>query len=100
LTHAPKDPCGLWKHAAVAKVLNEKGAAAMRDGFTTELFNQRGVHTFTAGQDELKLAQLNRKRADELEEAGFTRFATAMREFAERYQRNAEYDAERDPFDD
>lgn len=99
LTHAPAELGGLWIHPAVAKVLNGKRMSAMRDGFTTELFNSRGVHSPSGGEEELKLARINRERADALDNRGFSRFATAMREFAERYQREAEYEADRDPYD-
>ncbi len=99
LIHAPAESDNLWIHPSVAKVLNEKGMSAMRDGFTTELFNSRGVHSPSGGEEELKLARKNREKAGALDDRGFTRFATAMREFAERYQREAEYEADRDPYD-
>ena len=99
LIHTPKEPEGLWILPAIAKVLNEKGMTAMRDGFTTELFNSRGVYSPSGGKDELKLAKINRDKADELDARGYTRFATAMREFAQRYQREAEYEADRDPYE-
>ena len=100
LTHAPSDSNGLWIHEAVAMVLNRRDAEKMRSGFTTELFNQRGVHGFTAGKEELELAQQNRDKAEDLEAKGFSRFATAMREFANRYERDAEREASRNPYDD
>ncbi|NOY15604.1 MAG: hypothetical protein GXP23_01490 [Gammaproteobacteria bacterium] len=99
LMYAPNEPEGLWIHPTMANVLNEKGMSAMRDGFTTELFNSRGVHSPTGGKEELKLAKINRDKADELDARGYTRFATAMRELAQRYQREAEYEADRDPYE-
>ena len=100
LTHAPSDPNGLWIHEAVAMVLNGRDTEEMRSGFTTELFNQRGVHGFTAGKEELELAQQNRDKAEDLEAKDFSRFATAIREFANRYERDAEREASRNPYDD
>ena len=100
LTHAPDDPDGLWIHEAVAKVLNGRDAEEMRSGFTTELFNQRGVYSYTAGRKERELAQLNRDKAEALDAKGYSRFAAAMREFAEGYERQAEREAERDIFHD
>ena len=100
LTNAPKDPNGLWIHRAVAAALNERDAGKMRSGFTIELYNQRGVHGFTAGREERELAQLNREKAEALETAGYSRFATAMREFARGYERDAERDAQRSPFEE
>ena len=100
LTYAPPDPDGLWIHHAVASALNARDAGEMRSGFTTELFNQRGVHGFTAGKEERELAQLNREKAEALEKRSYSRFATAMREFAEIYERQAEHESRRSPFED
>lgn len=100
LTHAPPDPNGLWIHRRVAEALDARDADAMRSGFTTELFNQRGVHGFTSGREERELAAQNRAQAESLEAAGFTRSAAAMREFARRYERDAEREESRDPFED
>ncbi len=100
LTHAPADPDGLWVHEAVATVLNGRDTEEMRSGFTTELFNQRGVYSHTAGREERELAQLNRDRAEALDAKGYSRFAAAVREFAEEYERQAEREAERDIFHD
>jgi len=99
LTRAPKDKDNLWINETVAQALDGKDAKTMRSGFTTELFNQRGVHSPTAGIEERKLAKINRERSESLEEKGYSRFATAMREFAERYEREAEYEASRDPYE-
>lgn len=100
LTHAPAVPDGLWIHEAVAKVLNGRDTKEMRSGFTTELFNQRGVYSHTAGREERELAQLNHDKAKALRSKGYSRFADAMREFAEGYERQAEREAERDIFHD
>lgn len=100
LTCAPPDPDGLWIHNAVAAALNFRDTGEMRSGFTTQLFNDRGVYGFTHGQEERKLARVNRDKADLLDSKGYTRLATAMREFAEQYERQAEREAKRDPYED
>lgn len=100
LTCAPPDPDGLWIHNAVAAALNFRDMGEMRSGFTTQLFNDRGVYGFTHGQEERKLANENREKAESLDSKGYTRFATAMREFAEQYERQAEREAKRDPYED
>ena len=101
LTYAPSDPNGLWIHEGVAEALNGRDTEEMRSGFTTARFNQRDVHTFTAGKEERELAQQYRTEADALEAKGFSRFATAMRELANQYERDANREANRrSPFDD
>jgi hypothetical protein len=100
LTCAPPDPSGLWIHEAVATVLDYRDARQIRSGFTTELYNQRGIHGFTYGREERELAKKNREKAEALDTRGFTRFATAMREFAEQYNREAERAEKRDLFEE
>ena len=100
LAHAPTDPDGLWIHQTVAAALNERNAEEMRSGYTTELFNQRGAHWFSAGEEERKLAQLNREKAEALDQKGFWRFAAAMRRVADSYDRDAERDSKRNPRED
>jgi len=100
LTNAPADPNGLWIHEAVASALNGRDVETMRSGFTRELFNRRGAHWFTAGREELELAQCNRNKAEALEAKGFVRLAAAMRELANDYERDAEREANRELYDD
>ena len=99
LPYGPRDSSGLWVHQAIAKVLNEKDAEVMRSGFTMELFNQRGVHGFTHGTAEAEIAKDYHAKAEKLELAGFTRFASAMRGLAKSYEREAERESKRDPFE-
>lgn len=100
LIHVPADPDGLWIHRSVASALNQKDAADMRDGFRTELFNSRGVHGFTSGVAEKNIATGYRAQADEVETAGFYRLAITLRELADSYDRQAERESKRSPFDD
>jgi hypothetical protein len=100
LPYSPRDPNGLWIHCAVAEALNDVDAEEMRSGFTCELFNMRGGHGYTAGREERELAVRYRDKAEAVENAGFYRFATALRDLANSYDRDAERDAARDPFHD
>jgi hypothetical protein len=99
LVYAPVDPNGLWIHRSVAEALNSKDAGKLRSGFTMELFNMRGVHGFSAGKEEREIAAGYRAKAEALEREGYHRFATAMRELAEGYERDAERQSKQDPFD-
>ena len=99
LTYAPHDPDGLWIHRAAADILNAHDANAMRDGFTTQKYNSRGLHEFTSGQEERTIATEYRQKADEVEIAGYHRFATALRGLADQYEREADREEARDPYD-
>jgi hypothetical protein len=100
LIYVPADPDGLWIHRAAAAALNAKDAGDMRDGFSTELFNSRGVHGFSAGREEHELAKKYRSQADAVEESGFHRLATTLRDLAGSYERDAQRQSSRDPFED
>ena len=100
LTYAPKDPDGLWIHKAVASVLNQRDTEKMRRNFMIALMNQRGVYHFSHGSQERELARGYREKAEALDIAGYTRFATTMRELADQYDADAERDERRDPFED
>jgi hypothetical protein len=97
---APPDPDGLWIHEAVAAALNGKDAREMREGFTIELLNTRGVHGFSAGKEEEALASKYREKADAVESHGYSRLATALRELASSYDRDAAREKARDPYGD
>ena len=91
LIHAPSDPDGLWIHCAVAKALNDRDAEDMRTGFRTGTSNSRGMHLVDPkGTPEKELAKQFRDKAEDVENAGFQRFAVTLRELAESYERDAE----------
>ncbi|MDX2186721.1 MAG: hypothetical protein SFV32_07305 [Opitutaceae bacterium] len=100
LVYAPVDSDGLWIHRTIADALNSKDAGEMRSGFRIELFNSRGVHDFTAGREEREIAAGFIQKADALENNGYHRFATAIRELANDYIRDAEQEEKRGPFGD
>ena len=100
LAYAPADPDGLWIRHSVAKVLNAKDADKIREGLPAELFNSRGVFTWTAGHGELELAAKYRDQADKVEGSGYHRLAGSLRIIASTYERDAERESSRDPFED
>lgn len=98
--YSPPDPSGLWIHAAAAGLMDSPEMGEMRRGFTLELYNARGVHTFTAGQAEAELANGYDAKAEDVADAGFHRVAESLRELADGYRRDAEREAQRNPFED
>jgi hypothetical protein len=101
LFYSPPDPDGLWLHHSVASVLNARDADDIRTGFKTEVFNSRGVFFVDPqGRPERELAEKYRGRADEVEVHGYHRLATALREVAASYDRQAERQASRADLDD
>ncbi|WP_127959340.1 hypothetical protein [Serratia microhaemolytica] len=65
----------------------------MRAGFRISLYNSGGVrvHRFDSiGKPELELAELYRIKADTIENAGFHRIATTLRDLVNDYQQQSE----------
>jgi hypothetical protein len=91
LIHTPSDPDGLWINHVVAAALNDRDADDMRDGFRMGTYNSRGVHWIDpTGKPERDLSEQFRVKAEEVENAGFQRFAVTLRGLAEVYDREAE----------
>lgn len=98
LHNSPADPNGLWIHHSVAEALDAKDAEKMRRGFSVGLFNKRGVHGFSAGEEELTFAKGYREKADALASQGFHRVADTVRNLAKQYERDAHRQAGQDMF--
>jgi hypothetical protein len=91
LIHAPADPGGLWIRRAVATALNDRDSDDMRDGYRMGVFNLRGAHWVDpTGKPEKDLAEQFRAKAEDVENAGFQRFAVTLRSLADGYEREAE----------
>lgn len=102
LIHTPPDPDGLWIRRSVAAALNDREADDMRDGYRTGTYNSRGVHWVDpTGKPERELADQFRSQAEDVENAGFQRFAVTFRGLADGYDREAEriIDDHKDPED-
>lgn len=91
LIHCPSDQNGLWINQIVAEALNSDDAKDMRDGFRTAFFNSRGAHFVDpSGKPEKELAEDYRKKASDVEIAGYHRLAVTLRGLTENYDRDSE----------
>ncbi|MEM6500716.1 MAG: hypothetical protein AAF685_02635 [Cyanobacteria bacterium P01_C01_bin.89] len=91
LTNAPPDPGGLWIHCAIASLLNDREAENMRIGYRTGRYNARGVHWVDpTGESERALARQFRSEAEDVENAGFQRFAVTLGQLVSTYDQEAE----------
>jgi hypothetical protein len=92
LIHCPPDTNGLWINHTVADALNARDAEEMRDGFHTGIYNSRGAHIVDpTGNPELELAEQYRQKAEQVENAGYQRFAVTLRSLSESYEREAQH---------
>ncbi len=91
LLKAPGGPDKLWIHPVIAKAMNNRDRSSLRDGYRTGIFNSRGVHSVDPeAKHEKELAKKYRQRADDIENVGYQRLATTLREVADSYDRDAE----------
>jgi hypothetical protein len=91
LYYSPMDKNGLWINKEVAKALNSVDAWDMRKGFSTEVYNSRGVYWVDpSGKPEKELAEKYREMADQIENAGYFRFAATLKGIADSYDHEAE----------
>ncbi len=91
LYHSPADPDNLWIDRTVAAALNKENAESLREGYVIGAFNARGAHHIDpSGDPERNLARQYRRKAEEVEDAGYFRLATGLKELAERYDLEAE----------
>lgn len=101
LIHVPPDSDGLWITLSAAAALNAKDAGDMRDGFRAELYNSRGAYYVDpTGKPERELANKYRMQAEAVENAGYPRLATTLRELATSYEREAERLFSREQFNE
>ncbi len=91
LIYSPADPDGLWIHRVVATPLNAEDAEELRTGYAAGLVNARGAHWIDpTGKPERELAGKYRREASEVEDAGYHRLATTVRQLADDYDRQAD----------
>jgi hypothetical protein len=100
LAYGPADPDGLWIHRSVASALDARDAAEMRRAFCVGLFSRRGVHGFSQGAEEKRIAEGYREKAQALSSAGFHRLADTVRGVAQDYESDSQRQAGRDIFDE
>jgi hypothetical protein len=89
---------GMITNPATAKVLDTSEFDDMRTGFRLALFNERGTYGFTHGNEELQIAQKYSDYAAKYDAAKFTLIAATLRSLAESYERDAERESNRNPF--
>jgi hypothetical protein len=90
LVKAPADENGLWINQTIAAALNAKDAEEMRIGFSNGLIKSRGTHWVDpSGTPEKELATQFSRKAEDLENAHFQRFAVTLRELASDYEHQA-----------
>jgi hypothetical protein len=89
LFYCQADENGLWIDEVIAQTLNADDADIMRNGFRVAVFNSRGVHEANS-EAEMELANGYKKKAEDVENAGYYNLATTMRDIAKSHEADAE----------
>lgn len=90
LIYTPPDPNGLWIDKTVAAALDNLDTNEMRTGFKIKTYNSRGVHTIDPdGRTEKELAALFHDKAEQVENCGFPRLSSTLRDIAKNYELEA-----------
>ncbi|WP_261375591.1 hypothetical protein [Pseudoalteromonas neustonica] len=91
LIHSPKGSDGMWIHPVIAEAMNNRARSCLRNGYSTSLRNSRGVYTVDPeAKPEKALAKKYREQAEAVENCGYQRLATTLREVANSYDQDAE----------
>ena len=66
--------------------MNERNKEQLRDSYKSAIYNSQGAHWVDPeAKPEIELAEKYRQRAEEIENAGFHRLATTLRDLAAWY---------------
>jgi len=91
LFYVGSDPDGLWIQQSAMEILDEKNNEDLRHGFLSKVYNSRGMYSVDpSGRPERELADIWRKRADEVEKLGYIHFASSLKKIANSYEREAD----------
>jgi len=94
--YAPQDVNGLWINRTVAGLLDEEEHNDLRQGYYSKAINSRGAHFVDiTGSEELSIAELWKKRSQELENEGFINFAQTAKKIAISYEYEAKMNVSR-----
>lgn len=89
LINTPEDASGLFINMVVAGVLNKKDNVNIREGYSVGISNARGAYLVDYNK-ELELVKKYQEQAENIENAGFHRFAITLRNLAKKYELNAQ----------
>jgi hypothetical protein len=88
LIFCPSDKNSLWIDRTVASALNERDAEEMRTGFSSGVYNSRGAYCVDkTGKQEQELVEQYYNKAEDIENAGYHRFAITLKDISEGYKR-------------
>ena len=87
MIYAPADPTGLWIHKEIASLLNEEQSDEMRRQYQNSRFNAaQTMKLASSTESPRKRIQVCLDQADAVENEGYFRLATELRNLAKSYE--------------
>lgn len=95
LSYSPIDEDGVWPHKCVRDFLEKNTSEIINSHICMGIFNQRGVHTITGGDDEERIAATYSEYAQKLQLL-YPKTARVVKEISDRYKCESRYERARE----
>lgn len=95
LSYSPVDEDGVWPHKCVRDFLEKNTSETINDHICIGVFNQRGVHTVTGGDEEEQFAATYNEYAQKLQLL-YPKTAYIVKEISDRYKCESRFERARE----
>ena len=95
LSYSPVDEDGVWPHKCVRDFLEKTTSETINDHICIGVFNQRGVHTVTGGDEEEQFAATYNEYAQKLQLL-YPKTAYIVKEISDRYKCESRFERARE----
>ena len=95
LSYSPIDEDGVWPHKCVRDFLEKNTSETINTHICMGIFNQRGVHTVTGGDEEERIASTYNEYAQKLQLL-YPKTARVVKEISDDYKRESKYERARE----
>ena len=95
LSYSPIDEDGVWPHVLVREFFEQNSSYDIINSFHIGLFNQRGVHNITGGDEEEQIAKKYYDYSKELQ-LMYPKTSQIIKEISENYKRDARLERARE----
>lgn len=95
LSYSPVDEDGVWPHKCVRDFLEKNTSETINTHICMGVFNQRGVHTVTGGDEEEQFAATYNEYAQKLQLL-YPETARVVKEISDDYKRESRYERARE----
>jgi len=95
LSYSPIDEDGIWPHNCVRKFLEKNTSETINRNICMGLYNQRGVHAVTGGDEEERIAATYSEYSQKLQ-LQYPKTSHILKEISDKYKREAKHERARE----